>query len=205
MPHILAPLPYAFDALEPYIDTATMRLHHGKHHQTYVDKLNAALEGHPDLQAKSLEELLRGIALIPEEIRGVVRNHGGGHANHSTFWTTMKQGGGGEPGEVLGAALQKHFSDMEKFRDTFTKAAVGLFGSGWVWLVLDQSGSLQITTRPNQESPLMDNLVPLLGLDVWEHAYYLKYQNRRTEYVVAWWNVVNWADVSERFVRAQHS
>lgn len=204
MAHTLPPLPYAFNALEPFIDEQTMRLHHGKHHQTYVDKLNTALEGHHNLQAKSLEDLLRGITVAPAAIQGAVRNHGGGHANHSQFWTSMKPQGGGEPSGALGEALQKAFGDTAKLREEFTKAAVGVFGSGWAWLVLDQ-GSLKITTRANQESPLMDNLVPLLGLDVWEHAYYLKYQNRRPEYVAAWWNVVNWADVTERFAGAQHS
>lgn len=198
MPHTLPPLPYAFDALEPHIDAATMRIHHGKHHQTYVEKLNAALEGHANLQRMSLEELLRGIASVPEAIRTAVRNHGGGHANHSVFWTTMHPRGGGDPAGPLADALRKTFGDVSKFRDEFTKAAVGVFGSGWTWLVVENE-ALKVTTRPNQDSSLMDGLVPLLGLDVWEHAYYLKYQNRRAEYVAAWWNVVNWNDVSRRF------
>lgn len=198
MAHQLPSLPYAFDALEPHIDAETMQLHHGKHHQTYVDKLNAALEGKTDLQAKTLDDLLRDMNGIPESLRTAVRNHGGGHANHSVFWTNMNPNGGGEPSGTLGQALNTAFESTAKFRDAFTKAALALFGSGWVWLVADD-GILNIVSRPNQDSPLMDGLVPLLGLDVWEHAYYLKYQNRRAEYVKAWWNVVNWEDVAERF------
>lgn len=198
MPHALPLLPYAFDALEPHIDEATMRIHHGKHHQTYVDKLNAALEGHPDLREKPLEDLLRGIAVVPESIRAAVRNHGGGHANHSIFWTNMKPGGGGDPPGVLGRALAKTFGSVSAFRDEFTKTAVGIFGSGWAWLIAD-GGTVKIVSRSNQDSPLMDGLVPLLGLDVWEHAYYLKYQNRRPEYVAAWWQVMNWEDAARRY------
>lgn len=202
MAHTLPALPYAFNALEPSIDEATMRIHHGKHHQTYVDKLNAALEGYPDLAQNPLDDLLREIADVPESIRAAVRNHGGGHANHSVFWTTMGPGAGGDPLGPLADALRASFGDVGKFRDAFLAAATALFGSGWVWLVSHQ-GSVQIVSRPNQDSPLMDGLVPLLGLDVWEHAYYLKYQNRRPEYVSAWWNVVNWADVAERFEKAR--
>lgn len=198
MAHQLPSLPYAFDALEPYIDAQTMKVHHGKHHQTYVDKLNAALEGHPDLQAKPLEELLRDIAAVPENVRTAVRNHGGGHANHSVFWQNMKPGGGGSPPEAVLNVLGKAFGSIDKFRKEFTTAATALFGSGWVWLV-GAGAELKIVSRPNQDSPLMDGHVPLLGLDVWEHAYYLKYQNRRPEYVAAWWNVVNWEDVAGRF------
>ena len=176
-----------------------MRVHHGKHHQTYVDKLNAALEGYPDLAQKPLDGLLRAIADVPESIRAAVRNHGGGHANHSVFWATMGPGGGGDPPPgPLADALRTSFGDQRGFHDAFTKAATTLFGSGWVWLV-SARGSVQIVSRPNQDSPLMDSLVPLLGLDVWEHAYYLKYQNRRPEYIQAWWNVVNWDNVAQRF------
>lgn len=205
MVHTLPPLPYPADALEPHIDAATMRLHHGKHHQTYVDKLNAALEGHPELAVKPLEGLLRNINEVPEAIRAAVRNHGGGHANHSVFWTNMRGGGESEPRGALKEAIRSAFGDTAKFRDDFTKAALALFGSGWVWLV-SEMGVLNIVSRPNQDSPLMDGLAPLLGLDVWEHAYYLQYQNRRSEYVSAWWQVVNWEDVAQRFSSAaRHS
>lgn len=199
MAHTLPELPYAFDALEPHIDAETMRIHHGKHHQAYVDKLNAALDGYQELAGKPLEDLLRNINEVPEAIRAAVRNHGGGHANHSVFWKNMRPGGDSEPRGALAEAVRSAFGgDTAKFRDDFTKAALALFGSGWVWLV-SEMGALTIVSRPNQDSPLMDGLVPLLGLDVWEHAYYLKYQNRRPEYVAAWWNVVNWEDVAERY------
>lgn len=199
MPYALPALPYAFDALEPHIDAETMRLHHGKHHQTYVDKLNAAVQAHGDLAAQPVEVLLRDIGKLPEEIRVAVRNHGGGHANHSMFWENMSPRGGGDPSGELAAALTSAFGSVTSFREAFTAAAVGVFGSGWAWLVLE-GGTLRLVTRPNQDSPLMDGLVPVLGLDVWEHAYYLKHQNRRAEYVAAWWNVVNWQDVQERFM-----
>ncbi len=198
MAHTLPPLPYDPGALEPHIDAATMRIHHGKHHQTYVDKLNAALEGYSDLQAMPLEDLLRGIGAVPGVIRTAVRNHGGGHANHSIFWANMAPNGEGDPTGPLANALTQAFGSVEKFRTDFTNTAVGVFGSGWAWLVAD-GATLKIVARPNQDSPLMDGLAPLLGLDVWEHAYYLKYQNRRSEYVNAWWNVVNWGDVEDRF------
>jgi len=200
MPHALPALPYAFNALEPHIDEQTMRLHHGKHHQTYVDKLNTALDGHPDLQALSLEALLKDLAAVPEKIRTQVKNHGGGHANHSVFWTNMRPKGGGDPSGPLASALGDAFGSIAAFREAFSNAANGMFGSGWAWLILDATKKLSILARPNQDSPWMENLTPLLGLDVWEHAYYLKYQNRRAEYVVAWWNVVNWEDVSRRYV-----
>lgn len=200
MPHALPSLPYAFGALEPHIDEQTMRLHHGKHHQTYVDKLNAALEGQKEYQALSLEALLKEVPKLPEKIRTAVRNHGGGHANHSVFWTNMKPQGGGDPSGPLATGLTQVFGGLSAFREEFTNAAMGIFGSGWAWLVTDGT-KLQIITRPNQDSPLMDGLTPLLGLDVWEHAYYLKYQNRRAEYVKAWWEVVNWENVAERFER----
>ncbi|TSC73059.1 MAG: superoxide dismutase, Fe-Mn family [Parcubacteria group bacterium Gr01-1014_38] len=202
MPHTLDPLPYAYNALEPYIDEQTMRLHHDKHHQTYVDKLNAALENAPEFAAKSLDDLLRDLTAVPESVRTAVRNHGGGHTNHSIFWKNMRPGGGGDPGGSLADALQKTFGDLAKFREEMTKAATGVFGSGWAWLVAEER-TLRVVPRPNQDSPLMDGQTPLLGLDVWEHAYYLKYQNKRPEYIAAWWNVVNWDDVAERF--AAHS
>lgn len=173
----LPKLAYAYDALEPYIDARTMEIHHTKHHQTYVTKLNEALQQAPDWQGKSLEELLVSLPSIPEAIRGAVRNHGGGHYNHSLFWTVMKPQGGGEPMGKLSLNLAKAFGDFTKFREAFTKAAAGVFGSGWAWLVADKAGKLSIVTTPNQDNPLTQGLTPLLGLDVWEHAYYLKYQN----------------------------
>ncbi len=205
MPHTLPALPYDFDALEPHIDGQTMRIHHGKHHATYVEKLNAALTSYPDLAAKPLEALLREIASVPEAIRTAVRNHGGGHSNHSIFWQNMApKAAGGDPSGPLADALNGAFGSLQAFRDEFTKTAVGVFGSGWAWLVSD-NGAMKIVARPNQDSPLMEGLTPLLGLDVWEHAYYLKYQNRRPEYVSAFWNVVNWEDVSERYARPDKS
>ncbi len=207
MKYELPKLPYAYDALEPYIDAKTMELHHAKHHQTYVTKLNEALEKHPEIAAKPLEELLRGLDAVPEDIRGAVRNHGGGHLNHSFFWTIMGpaaaaqggaagQGGAHEPAGKAGMAIKHTFGDFAKFKEKFTAAAAGVFGSGWAWLVFD-SGKLLITTTPNQDSPLMKGQTPIIGMDVWEHAYYLKYQNRRPEYIDAWWNVVNW-DAADR-------
>ena len=206
MAHALPDLPYGFDALQPYVDEQTMRLHHGKHHAAYVNNLNAALAGHPQLAALSIEELLGRIKTVPAEIRQTVINNGGGHANHTLFWQIMAppgKGGGGEPGGELAAAIQKTFGDFAKFKDTFGKAAATRFGSGWVWLVVDDKGKLQIYSTANQDSPIMQGHTPILGLDVWEHAYYLKYQNRRPEYVEAWWNVVNWREVSERFAKAK--
>ena len=194
----LPALPYPYDALEPFIDARTMEIHHTKHHATYVVKLNEALEKHPELQPKSPEELLKSPDLVPEDIRTAVRNHGGGHFNHSHFWKAMKPralGGGGEPKEKIAEAIRKSFGDFAKFKDEFSKAAAGIFGSGWAWLVLDGRGEILIVTTPNQDSPLMKNQKPILGLDVWEHAYYLKYQNRRPEYIENWWNVVNWEQV----------
>ncbi|MBI5466214.1 MAG: superoxide dismutase [Candidatus Kerfeldbacteria bacterium] len=189
---------YAYDALEPYIDAKTMEIHHAKHHAAYVAKLNEALAQAPELQNKSLEELLSSLDSAPEAIRTAVRNHGGGHYNHSLFWTLMKPGGSDQPQGELAARLAKSFGDWTKFREAFTKATLGLFGSGWTWLVADSSGELSIVTTANQDSPISQGLKPLLGLDVWEHAYYLKYQNRRPEYVEAWWNVVNWPTVAAR-------
>ncbi|MBX6342167.1 MAG: superoxide dismutase [Thermomicrobiaceae bacterium] len=198
----LPPLPYPFDALEPHIDARTMEIHHDKHHGTYVANLNAALEGHPDLQQMSIEDLLRNINQVPENIRTAVRNNGGGHANHSMFWVIMSPNGGGEPTGELGDAIRQTFGDFGSFKDQFNKAALGRFGSGWAWLVWN-NGRLEITSTANQDSPFMDGLFPVMGLDVWEHAYYLKYQNRRADYVNAWWNVVNWDEIDRRYRQAR--
>jgi superoxide dismutase, Fe-Mn family len=201
MAHTLPPLPYAFDALEPHIDAQTMQIHHGKHHQAYVNNLNAALEKAPQSADASLESLLAGINSVPDAVRGAVRNNGGGHWNHSLFWTLMGPNAGGEPSGALGDAIKSSFGDFAKFKEQFAAAGTGRFGSGWAWLVRD-GGKLAITSTPNQDNPLMDGKAAgdiLLGLDVWEHAYYLKYQNRRPDYITAWWNVVNWAEVSKRF------
>lgn len=200
MLHLLPKLPYSYDALEPFIDTKTMEIHYGKHHQTYVDKLNKALEKYPKLQSKSSEELLKNLDLIPEDVRTAVRNHGGGHVNHSFFWQILKKGV--EPsGEIL-KTINKKFKGFDMFKEQFGEKAVGLFGSGWCWLVLN-NGELEIMTTPNQDSPISQNKIPVLGLDVWEHAYYLKYQNKRADYVSAWWNVVNWKKVNENFLKAK--
>jgi Fe-Mn family superoxide dismutase len=203
--HTLPPLPYDFGALEPHIDAQTMQIHHGKHHQAYVNNLNTALDKHPDLFVKDLEDLLRGINGIPEDIRTTVRNNGGGHHNHSLFWMAMAApaaGGGGEPRGALAAAVQHTFGDFAKFKETLSTAATTRFGSGWAWLVL-AGDKLEVYSTPNQDSPLMDGKTPLLGLDVWEHAYYLKYQNRRPDYIAAWWNVVNWLEVGRRYEAAR--
>ena len=194
----LAPLPYAYDALEPHLDARTMEIHHAKHHQAYITNLNKALEGHPDLQKKSVEELLRGLPSVPEAIRTAVRNNAGGDANHTLFWSVMKPNGGGEPTGPLAEGIAKKFGGFAKFKEQFTEAAMKRFGSGWAWLVKDKTGELAVVSTANQDSPLSDGQMPLLGLDVWEHAYYLKYQNRRVEYVAAWWNVVNWDAVARR-------
>jgi Fe-Mn family superoxide dismutase len=202
MPYQLPPLPYAFDALEPHIDAKTMEIHHDKHHATYVNKLNEALASHPDLQAKSVEDLLRGFDQVPEPVRNAVRNHGGGHANHSLFWEVMGPGGGGNPSGPIAEALQRDFGSFESFKEKLTNAAANQFGSGWGWLVAS-GGKLEVIARPNQDSPLMEGRTPLLGVDVWEHAYYLKYQNRRPDYLSAWWNTVNWQTVSQRYGSAR--
>jgi Fe-Mn family superoxide dismutase len=202
--HELPALPYAFAALEPHIDAQTMQIHHGKHHQAYVTNLNNALAKHPELFDQSLEDLLRGINAVPEDIRTAVRNHGGGHHNHSLFWTTMappEKGGGGEPAGALASAIKRTFGDFAKFKEQLGSAATSLFGSGWAWLAV-ANGKLEIAGRPNQDSPLMEQRIPILGIDVWEHAYYLKYQNRRPDYVTAWWNVVNWQAVARRYETA---
>jgi Fe-Mn family superoxide dismutase len=201
MPHTLPALPYDFGALEPHIDTQTMQIHHGKHHQAYVTNLNTALDKHPDLHNKSLDDLIRSVNTVPEDIRTAVRNNGGGHWNHSLFWKLMAPSAGGEPTGAIGQAITQSFGDFSKFRDQFKAAGVGRFGSGWAWLVR-QGDSLAITSSPNQDNPLMEGAKAddvLLGLDVWEHAYYLKYQNRRPDYIDAWWNVVNWAEVTRRY------
>jgi Fe-Mn family superoxide dismutase len=205
MAHTLPPLPYDFSALEPHIDTQTMQIHHDKHHQAYVNNLNAALDKHPELHKKTLDDLLRGINSIPDDIRTAVRNNGGGHHNHSLFWTIMApagKGGGGEPKGALADAIKKTFGDFAKFKEQIGTAATTRFGSGWAWLA-QSGGKLEIFSTANQDSPLMDGKAPILGLDVWEHAYYLKYQNRRPDYVAAWWNVVNWAEVANRFEAAR--
>lgn len=194
----LPPLPYAYDALEPYIDARTMEIHHTKHHQAYVDNLNKALEGLPQFQGLTIEDLLTKIKDVPEANRQAIINHGGGHANHALFWTLMAPRAGGAPSAALSDSLSKAFGSFDKFKEEFGKAAMGRFGSGWAWLVKDKSGKLSIISTPNQDSPLMLGLAPVLGLDVWEHAYYLKYQNKRADYVAAWWNVVNWKDVAAR-------
>ena len=199
--HQKADLPYGFDALEPHIDARTMEIHWGKHHQAYVTNLNKALEGHDDLAAKTVEDLLHGMDDVPAEIRGAVRNHGGGHANHSLFWSVMSAAGGGDPDGELASALVRDFSSVGDFRERFSAAAAGQFGSGWGWLVVGD-GRLEVMARPNQDSPLMEGKTPILGLDVWEHAYYLNYQNRRPDYINAWWNVVDWAEVGRRFQAA---
>jgi len=194
----LPPLPYDAAALEPHIDAQTMQIHHGKHHQTYVTNLNAAVEKAPELANKSLDDLMRGINSVPESVRTAVRNNGGGHWNHSMFWTIMAPNAGGEPGDKVGAAIKSAFGDFAKFREQFAAGGTGRFGSGWVWLVND-GGKLSITSTPNQDNPLMEGKKAILGLDVWEHAYYLKYQNRRPDYITAWWNVVNWGEVAKRY------
>jgi Fe-Mn family superoxide dismutase len=202
MPHELPPLPYAFDALEPHIDAKTMEIHHDKHHATYVTKLNEALGKEPGLQDKPLEELLRGIDQVPESIRGAVRNHGGGHHNHSLFWQIMGPNGGGTPSGELAEAIQRDFGSFESFKEKLTNAAANQFGSGWGWLVAS-GGKLDVIARPNQDSPLMEGKTPLLGVDVWEHAYYLRYQNRRPDYLAAWWNTINWQAVAQRYGSAR--
>lgn len=203
MPHTLPPLPYAYDALEPYIDALTMEIHHTKHHATYVNNLNAALDKHPELHEVPLEVLLRNLESVPEDIRVAVRNNGGGHANHSLFWTVMKSGGGGEPTGELAEAIQATFGSFAAFKEKFSQAAATRFGSGWAWLVVNAFGKLEVYSTPNQDSPLMEGKTPILGLDVWEHAYYLKYQNRRPDYIAAWWNVVNWDEVACRYAEAK--
>ena len=196
--HELPKLPYAYDALEPHIDARTMEIHHGKHHAAYVNNLNGALDKHPDLHQRPLEDLLRNLDKVPEDIRTVVRNNGGGHANHSLFWQVMGADGGGVPTGELADALMGAFGSFESFKEKLSDAAAKRFGSGWGWLAL-ANGKLEVYSTANQDSPLMEGKTPLLGIDVWEHAYYLKYQNRRADYLSAWWNVVNWNEVEKRF------
>lgn len=193
----LPDLPYTYDSLEPYIDEQTMKLHHSKHHQTYIDKVNKVLEDHEDLASKSIEEILADLNAIPEDIITTVQNNGGGHYNHSMFWKIMAPGQSGNPEGKLAGVIDSTFGSFDNFKDKFAEAAAGRFGSGWAWLV-DKNGKLEITSTANQDSPILDGANPILGLDVWEHAYYLKYQNRRPEYIDAWWKVVNWPEVARR-------
>jgi Fe-Mn family superoxide dismutase len=197
MAHELAPLPYAFDALEPHIDAQTMQVHHGKHHAAYVNNLNAALEKHPELQGKSAEDLIKDLNALPEAIRTAVRNNGGGHVNHTMFWQLMGPNGGGAPTGKVADAINGAFGSFDAFKEQMNKGGVGRFGSGWVWLV-DNGGKLVVESTANQDNPMMEGKRPIMGIDVWEHAYYLKYQNRRPDYLAAWWSVVNWDAVSGR-------
>jgi Fe-Mn family superoxide dismutase len=205
MKYELPKLPYAYDALEPYIDAKTMEIHHAKHHQAYVNNLNAALEKHLEIADKPLEELLASLDAVPEDIRIAIKNHGGGHFNHSFFWTVMGPRAGGEPTGKIGEAIAKTFGGFANFKETFTKTAIGTFGSGWAWLVSDKDGKLTIVSTPNQESPVSKGQKPILTLDVWEHAYYLKYQTKRPDYIEAWWNVVDWKAVEAIFQKSNNS
>lgn len=202
MAYTLPELPYAHDALEPNIDARTMEIHHGKHHAAYIAKVNAALEGHDDLAAKSIEDLMRGLSDVPEAIRGAVRNNGGGHANHSLFWTILSPNGGGDPSGELAEAINAAFGSLDNFKTEFANAAATRFGSGWAWLSVD-GGKVVVESTPNQDTPLSEGRTPILGLDVWEHAYYLNYQNRRPDYIAAFWNAVNWDEVASRFAAAK--
>ncbi|HEX6609043.1 MAG TPA: superoxide dismutase [Chloroflexia bacterium] len=203
MAYELPPLPYPFDALEPNIDAKTMEIHHDRHHAAYVNNLNKALEGHPELGNQSVEDLIRNINQVPEDIRTAVRNNGGGHANHSFFWKIMGPNGGGEPTGAVAQAINSTFGGFQAFKDKFNAAGAGRFGSGWAWLVADRNGNLSVTSTPNQDSPLMEGQTPILGCDVWEHAYYLKYQNKRPDYLAAWWNTVNWDEVNKHYQQAR--
>jgi len=202
MAHELPALPYAYDALEPHVDARTMEIHHGKHHAAYVNNLNKALEGHADLEKKSITELIADLSTVPEGIRTAVRNNGGGHFNHSLFWKVMQKGGGGEPSGELADAIRSTFGTFDDFKTKFTQAGMTRFGSGWAWLYV-AGGKLELGSAPNQDSPVMDGGKPILGLDVWEHAYYLNYQNRRPDYIQAWWNTINWRAVEESFSKAK--
>ncbi|MBW4612361.1 MAG: superoxide dismutase [Desmonostoc vinosum HA7617-LM4] len=201
----LPPLPYANNALEPYIDARTMQFHHDKHHATYVKNLNAALDKYPELKSKSVEELLQNLNTVPKDIQKVVQNSGGGHVNHSMFWKIMKPKGGGEPTGNIATAINQNFGSFAAFKKQFNEAGASRFGSGWVWLVRNKDGKLEITTTPNQDTPLSEGKYPIMGNDVWEHAYYLKYQNRRADYLDAWWNVLNWDEINKRFAEASKS
>ncbi|MGN5171138.1 superoxide dismutase [Aeromonas sp. 102P] len=203
MSHTLPALNYAYDALEPHIDALTMEIHHSRHHQTYINNLNAALEGAPELAALPVEELLRRFDTLPATLQGAVRNHGGGHANHSLFWLVMSPQGGGEPGGELALAIERELGGFDAFKQAFTQAALSRFGSGWAWLVVDKAGRLQVESSANQDSPLMHGHTPILGLDVWEHAYYLKYQNKRPDYIAAFYQVVDWAEAARRYQAAR--
>lgn len=203
--YTLPPLPYDYGALEPHIDARTMEIHHTKHHQAYITNVNNALKDHPELQGKPIEQLIANLDAVPEAIRTAVRNNGGGHANHSLFWQIMKPGGGGEPSGPLADAIGAELGGFAKFKEDFAKAGATRFGSGWAWLVVGKDGKLAITSSPNQDNPIMEGkgLTPILGLDVWEHAYYLKYQNRRPDYISAWWNTINWDEVARRYKAAK--
>ncbi|WP_111901515.1 superoxide dismutase [Aeromonas veronii] len=203
MSHTLPALNYAYDALEPHIDALTMEIHHSRHHQTYINNLNAALETAPELAALPVEELLRRFDTLPATLQGAVRNHGGGHANHSLFWLVMSPQGGGEPGGELALAIERELGGFDAFKQAFTQAALSRFGSGWAWLVVDKAGRLQVESSANQDSPLMHGHTPILGLDVWEHAYYLKYQNKRPDYIAAFYQVVDWAEAARRYQAAR--
>ncbi|MBI1827385.1 MAG: superoxide dismutase [Planctomycetes bacterium] len=203
MPFELPPLPYKYDALEPHFDARTMEIHHTKHHQTYVTKLNEAIAKHPELASKSVEELQLSIQAIPDDIRTAVRNHGGGHLNHSIFWNNLSASGGGQPSGPLADAIKAGFGTFDDFKKKMSDAAAARFGSGWAWLCVDKAGKLTVKDFPNQDNPLTEGLKPILGLDVWEHAYYLKYQNKRPDYIAAFWNIVNWNDVAQRFAKAK--
>ncbi|MGU5652727.1 superoxide dismutase [Aeromonas allosaccharophila] len=203
MSHTLPALNYAYDALEPHIDALTMEIHHSRHHQTYINNLNAALEGSPELAALPVEDLLRRFDTLPATLQGAVRNHGGGHANHSLFWRVMSPQGGGEPGGELALAIERELGGFDAFKQVFTQAALSRFGSGWAWLVVDEAGRLLVESSANQDSPLMHGHTPILGLDVWEHAYYLKYQNKRPDYIAAFYQVVDWAEVARRYQAAR--
>jgi Fe-Mn family superoxide dismutase len=203
MAFTLPPLPYDYNALEPHIDEQTMRIHHDKHHAAYVNNLNTALEGQTELQSKTIEQILSKLTDLPENIRTTVRNNGGGHLNHTLFWEWMRPGGGKEPTGALGDAINRTFGAFASFKEQFAKACIGRFGSGWGWLTLDAKGTLAIESTPNQDSPVIEGKTPIVGCDVWEHAYYLKYQNRRPDYVAAWWNVVNWTEVGKRYDQAR--
>ena len=203
MPYTLPKLPYGYDALEPHIDAKTMEIHHDRHHQTYVTNVNNALKDHPDLASKSVEELISDLNSVPEGIRTAVRNNGGGHANHSLFWEIMGPNGGGQPSGDLANAINQTFGSLDDFKQQFAQAATTRFGSGWAWLSVESGGGLRVESTANQDSPLMEGRTPILGLDVWEHAYYLKYQNKRPDYISSWWNTVNWDAVAQRYASAR--